>query len=294
MYDLVDRNKIIEVKYNDDIKYNQLIYVPNLNKDKKVRILVWLHGSILYDNQYSNIPHQMLSTIKSICKYCTNTNTIVLTPVLPRNVGKLRLDSQIMSQEVMIEDLIKDGTNFFTRPDLELIKMIDLMKLKLNLEGLKYHKKIFIGGVSAGGLFANRFSLLHPASVDKVALLLAGDYIYPISSYKGLTIGYPFGINDIDKISDNEFSIDKFKKIPYYLYVGDKDMNDPIEFELNYDRKLVDRYKLILGKDPVDRLKEYYKYLKSLQMNVNLDIGKNLGHEVADESKNKVFNFFMQ
>lgn len=65
-----------------------------------------------------------------------------------------------------------------------------------------------MNGYSASGVFAERFSLLHPDIIDTVCIGGASESIPVISDI----LDYPLGIKDFSKITGLSFDIDNYKK----------------------------------------------------------------------------------
>jgi hypothetical protein len=265
-----------------------------MREDTKYQILLWGHGSRSDYKDYQDIVEDVNGEIQNIFSIFDDQKTIILTPVLPRynnHKNNSKMDPQILSQEVMLDNF-PGSDDFCWRPDVEIVKMIDLLKKTLHDKKYQYKDALQIGGVSAGGQMANRFSLLYPNLIEKVVLLVAGDFIYPVNQYEGAILNYPFGINDINKIKSNQFDLKVFQKIPHYIYVGEEDMNDPIGYETNGDNQLTEMYKKVLGVNPVERTKKYASYLQTiLGMNIKLKIGAGLRHRITEERIRDVYRF---
>lgn len=212
----------------------------------------------------------------------------IIMPVLPRNRNtqdypERKMDSQIFTQETMgLVHEIKVN-ELYLRPDLEIKKIINNESEPMS--------KIIIGGISAGANMANRYSILHPANIIGVVLMLAGDFVYPVTTLGTIELHYPFGINGINELRDTNLDIDLFKQIPHMLCVGEFDTNpenDPLPFELNNNKEDIIKYQQLLGLTPTERTMHYHKFLKSFGMSNEIVVGKNMGHEINKELTTKV------
>lgn len=128
-------------------------------------------------------------------------------------------------------DWINRGWLNFTEEDLhrfdnfdeQIVKMIDFSIQFIKDEGYEVGPKVVMNGYSAAGSFASLFSALHPERVKAViAGGNGGEIFLPLSDYKGWTLDYPLGINDMPN-----FNYEEFKNIKRFYYVGEDDQNTP-------------------------------------------------------------------
>lgn len=280
----------------NNLKYGYFLHVPEGITEAK--ILLWGHGSSRFDVPYEQIAENVIGDIRRIINYCDEQKLIAIMPVLPRNYSSetypdYKLDAQVMTAEVMIKDLVK-GNEFYKRPDLEVIKILSQVKSYLQEHSIRVEDKIIVGGVSAGGSFANRFSLLHPNLVDIAILLISGDYIYPESELEGVKLNYPYGIADLNAISNQEYSLASFQKIKNIIFIGANDTDskfDALSYELNDNEEVINQYKKVIGANSVERTTKYTDYLKSKGVVVELEVGKDMGHQVNGWVMDFVFTF---
>lgn len=103
------------------------------------------------------------------------------------------------------------------RPDLDIVEIISKAKEIMEKEyNTKVNEKIFLNGYSSSGVFAQRFSLIHPELIDTVCIGGSSGSI-PIPN---TDLDYPLGIKNYEKLFGRSFNIEEYKKITFDYYVG--------------------------------------------------------------------------
>lgn len=168
------------------------------------------------------------------------------------------------------------------RIDLQLICMIDDAAERLSLKGINLDKEVLMTGFSASGMFANRFTVLHPERVQAAAIGHAGGWpIAPVGEWDGVKLRYPYGVWDIEEIVGEEFDIESFKSIPLYFYLGDKDTNDAVP-EFKY-----------FGDTPVERWPIAEEIYNSVGCSSQFVLYSGVEHERTEEMLEDVNTFFL-
>ena len=109
---------------------------------------------------------------------------------------------------------------------------IDSAKMKIEqITGKKVQDKIFLSGYSASGVFAQRFALVYPELINRVLIGGAVGTI-PVPSKK---IKFPIGIQDYIELFGREFDSNTYKQIQFAYYVGEKEAEEPGNFDINGD-----------------------------------------------------------
>ena len=158
-------------------------------------------------------------------------NAPLLVPVFPRSETDWRVYTHALDRDSM---LIADGP--LTRIDLQLLAMIADAREKLSAAGINVSEKSLLTGFSASGTFVNRFAALHPEHVRAVAAGgLNGIAIVPKSSIDGRALNYPLGIGDFESLTGREFPREQWLQVPQYLFMGEQDTNDAVEYDDGYD-----------------------------------------------------------
>jgi hypothetical protein len=220
----------------------------------------------------------------------------LLIMVMPRNCGSYpdyKMNTSSMVRWVMFHNPFdKPGYEFYKRPDREFIKVIDDFMSFLRDSGYTPYPKVFMTGFSGGGQQSNRFPVLHPGKVAATAIGGAQAFLYPVETWNGVTLTYPVGTYDIGQIPGNTYSLDVFKQIPHFVFIGADDTNDPVPHDDNYDRWQAYIINTYFGKNPVERTIKFADYLKSIGMQAQLKVYPGVGHEYTSQMIIDTFNFF--
>ena len=142
----------------------------------------------------------------------------LLVPVFPRY-------EDLYTQALDRAALLTQRENL-VRIDLQLIAMIDDAIERLAARGIKSNKKFFMIGFSASGAFVSRFSAIHPERIMAAAIGSPGGWpIAPVAQWWGHNMTYDLGISDLGAVAGTPFNLSEFKKVPLFLYLGDRDDN---------------------------------------------------------------------
>lgn len=284
------------IKPSDQIKYPYLLYVPEkLDRTRPVEVFLWGHGSQSANNVMDQAEEVKNTGIRhSILRGCDETGLILLTPILPLKQGEqIILDTQIMHRDTTVYQ--KDDPEqdiFFQRPDKEVLKMITQVNANLINSEYKTSKKVVVGGISAGANFANRFSMLYPHLVKAAVIMSAGNYMYPISEMDEVNLEYPFGTEDIRKITGSDFDLDLFKQIPHFVYIGEKDDNPgPLEYDASGRSGWATSMKSVLGTNRNQLDHNYVNFLKKLDMDITFVARDDLRHSPDNKVIQEMYEF---
>ena len=298
--------KIVLQNPTPEIKYSYYYYIPtSVKKMGSARFFLSTDGGPKYDKYEDLVKSLFLSRIVPFSKLAEQHGYVFIMPILPRNYGPkpaFKMGAQMFNRWTLLPAPF-DTTKyeFDKRPDLELLKIIDHLSGELAKNQIKVQKKVFMAGFSSGGVVANRFSILYPERIAAVAIGSAGVFMYPLSSWKGTELTYPVGIADVGKIPRPKITLNEFKKIPHFIFVGDQDLErghspvpeDPEKdneelFEKPQSRIIVKYF----GKTNVERAKKFNEYLRSIGMKPKFTLYNGFGHEYTDDMKRSIFDYF--
>jgi hypothetical protein len=133
---------------------------------------------------------------------------------------------QYLQREMFDDRFNTPECDFYYRTDLEYRKVIDEFLWLLEAKGYTPHQKVFMTGFSAGGLQTNLLRFLHTDLIAAVAIGAPTILTYPVDSWDGTIMNYPYGTADIDSLS-GMYSFELLKKIPHFLFAGANDTNIP-------------------------------------------------------------------
>jgi pimeloyl-ACP methyl ester carboxylesterase len=167
-----------------------------------------------------------------------------------------------------------------TRIDLQLLAMVRQASAALAGGGLRVDEKFLIQGYSASGMFANRFTALHPNWVKAAAIGSPGGWpIAPVADFAGETLPYPAGVADIEALTGHPFDSQAFKSVPQLFVLGSLDDNDSLDFRDGWEEEpalLVDR---LFGAGPLARWKPAEDLYRSAGVNARFVLVEGVGHD---------------
>jgi hypothetical protein len=177
-------------------------------------------------------------------------------------------------------DTLTTARQDLNRIDLQLLAMIDHARAKLASDGIQTDEKILIQGFSASGMFANRFTILHPDRVKAATIGSPGGWpIVPITSFNGESLTYPAGIADLESLNGTPFDLVTYNTIPQLIYMGSMDDNDSLDFTDGWDEpgaQLVDQ---LFGDDPLSRWEDAESVYREVGANVQFLLLDGIGHD---------------
>ena len=211
---------------NEEIVYSWFSYVPHgLDKDQINYILITgVHGGSTfgdYDAMTEESRRIAESTPRNGGSY---QDFVLLMPVIPRSATP-----HIYSVAFDLHSFSDWVDPFYQRADLKVNLMIDQLLYTLRVDGYNMADKVFIEGFSAGGMFAQRYALLHPDRVQAIAAgHCGGNFTLPEETYNGEPLNWPVGINNYESLVGYEFDRSEYKKIPQFIYIGGLDTENSI------------------------------------------------------------------
>lgn len=211
-----------------------------------------------------------------------------LVPVFPRPSLKPLTYTHALDRDVMLEK-----SNELKRLDLQLLEMISDAKNILKVLTIEVEDKIFMSGFSASATFTNRFSFLHPDKIQALAIGgFNGELMFPQNKINSVKLNYPIGINDFEKLFKQKFDFETYKSIPQFIYMGQLDDNDAVQYDDAYNKK---ERKIIndnIGATVQKRYLECQKvYLKS-NINATFKTYEKVGHWTTSNMNLDVIKFF--
>lgn len=213
----------------------------------------------------------------------------LLVPVFPRPSSLDALYTHSLDRDTI---LISEGP--LKRLDLQLLAMITDARERLAALGHIVNQKILLNGFSASGLFANRFTFLHPEAVAAAAYGGVNAFIMlPVTELDSQPLDFPLGLADFAKISGHPFDRATFATIPQFAYMGEKDTNDAVVHRDAYsdgDQALI--FKL-LGRTLIpDRWKAVEAVYQKEHLPVQFKTYEGMGHGTDGKINGEVAEFY--
>lgn len=289
---------------NEKIAYHWYSYIPEgLDKKKPCFILIsGQHGNTPNENyMYDDLIAETYKLAESRTYWAEVYKYVILTPVIPRNrvphIYSVAFDKNCFLEDHIVTNQAIDS--FYKRPDLKVNLMIDELKRLVELEGYTVANKVFVEGFSAGGMFTQRYCLLHP---DRVQAATAGhnggSLTLPGADYSGSDMNWPVGINDFYSLTGVEFNLEEYKKVPQFIYIGDRDNDASTVYWTHEHGGLFSQTQIdfLIQKfgdtDPL-RLKNQSDFLADMGCNVQFKSYEGFSHaDFIPESITDTFEFF--
>lgn len=214
----------------------------------------------------------------------------VLMPVFPRPATDWKIYTHALDRDSLLTN-----KQAYSRHDLQLIAMIDDARRRLKNENLKFDKRVLINGFSAQGMFANRFTFLHPGRVKAAVIGSPGGWpIAPAVSYKEKSLRYPIGVSDFKSVSGGKLDIAKLRKVPLFIFLGDKDDNDSVVFGDSYDDEDKELILPLFGQKPVDRWEISKTLYQVAKLNAEFKLYPGIGHTVSPQMRDDIRAFLLK
>lgn len=284
---------IIEKSPDKGFFNDYILFIPKGTKlNKKTFLLVEPNNTgKLNDSMEVHKKHAIdIASVSSVGNnISTELKIPILVPIFPRPASKPYTYTHALDRDVMLEKATE-----LKRLDLQLLEMIKDSKNVLKALNIEVEEKIFMSGFSASGTFTNRFSFLHPDKIQACAMGgFNGELMLPQNSVNGIKLNYPIGTNDFEKLFKQKFDFETYKSIPQYIYMGQLDENDAVQFDDAYsyqERKIINDN---IGATVQNRYVECQKYYVKSNINATFKTYENVGHWTTSNVNLDVIKFFL-
>jgi len=214
-------------------------------------------------------------------KIADELGVVLLVPAFIRR-GE---DWQIYTHALDRDTLITERTDL-RRIDLQMIAMIDHARVELTAMGIQTDEKILIQGFSASGMFANRFTILHPERVKAATIGSPGGWpTVPVASFNGKQLPYPAGISDLESLTNIHFDAVAYNAVHQLIYMGATDDNDSLDSTDGWDKKDAQLVDGLFGADPLSRWEAARLIYQQAGTNVQFLLIEGLGHDRRGSQK---------
>lgn len=214
----------------------------------------------------------------------------VLMPVFPRPKTDWRIYTQALDRDSMVT-----AKKEYRRLDRQMLAMIDNARARMRTDGLRVDKRVLINGFSAQGMFANRFTFLHPDRVKAAVIGSPGGWpIAPVAKFAGKDLRYPIGVADLKLVAGKKLDLKRLRRVPLFVFMGDKDENDSVPFDDSYDASDRQLINPLFGSKPVDRWETSKKLYADAGLNVEFKLYPGVAHTVTPAMRNDITAFLMK
>ncbi len=274
---------------DEEIPYHWYSYVSSgLSKTEPVYILVTGIRAELSDD-YDGTVNIAKGEIQDRRFLAQREGYILLVPHIPRPAT-----NHIYVPAFAREVFLKSTNELFQRPDLKITLMIDQLTAELRQDGYDVQDKVFLEGFSIGGMFAQRYAILHPERVQAISAGAPGGALtLPESSFDGTEINWPAGLGDFEILTGYSFNAEAYSQIPQFIYVGENDMNTTLAWagEL-WQASQIDFIESNFGNTPAEIVENQCTYLQGIGYNITYKIYPNVEHRQIDEAWDDLLLFF--
>ncbi len=220
----------------------------------------------------------------------TNLKIPLLVPIFPRPDSKPLVYTHALDRDVIFEK-----EKELIRIDLQLIAMIKNAQDVLKDNEVLIYDKIFMNGFSASATFTNRFLFIHPEKVKAAAMGgFNGELMLPLAKYENNVFNYPLGINDFKNTFKKDCNLTVLKKIPQYIYMGEDDQNDAVQFDDAYNNIERNTINLTLGSKVQERWINCQNIYKEQDFSAEFKTYENVGHWTTSSINLEVSKFFLK
>jgi len=285
---------VLKIEPRPDLGFHFPYYLripKGLNANETGYLLVETNNTGNNDTLSHHEKGAYLETIRNSLgsSLCTKLKIPFLVPVFPRSTTDWKIYTHAFDRDAA---LIREGD--WKRLDLQLIAMTEHAKTVLKKSGIMVREKILLNGFSASGTFANRFTLIHPERVAGVACGgINGIPVLSIAKLGNTALKYPIGISDFEQLFGIKFNLEAYRKVPQYIYMGEKDSNDAVLFDDGYskrERKII--FKKLGRVMMPDRFRKCETVYVQNKINSTFTIYPGIWHETDKKVFTDVIDFF--
>lgn len=202
-------------------------------------------------------------------------------------------DWQIYTHALDRDSLITERPDL-RRPDLQLLAMVDQARAALAAENVLMQERFLIQGFSASGMFANRFTLLHPGRVLACAAGSPGGWpLAPVAQMGDEWLPYPAGVGDLELLTGAAFDLAAFRAVPKLLVLGSLDDNDSLDFRDGWEEAPAAQVDRLFSADPVARWAAAERLDRAAEAGTRFLLVEGVGHE-RKRLQNHTTAFFRQ
>lgn len=173
----------------------------------------------------------------------------LLVPAFSRPATGWQVYTHALDRDVLTTDRRE-----LARLDLQLIAMIDAARAEFAARGLATRERVLIQGFSASGMFANRFTALHPERVLAAVVGSPGGWpLVPVAAVGTDSLAYPAGVADLEALTGRAFDAAAFCAVPQLFVMGALDDNDSVDFRDGWDEGPAAQIDRLFGDEPQAR-----------------------------------------
>lgn len=283
----------VEAQPAKGFAYPYYLYVPKAVREpagasKKHTLLVIPNNAGKLSDDLTVHEEDVKRRIKNNAQLADRIGVVLLTPVFPRPQTDWQIYTHALDRDSMLT-----GKKELARFDLQLVAMIDDARARFAGEKLRFGERVLMLGFSASGMFANRFTFLHPKRVKAAAVGSPGGWaIAPAASFKGKTLRYPIGTNDFQSVSGKKLDLRSLRRVPLFMFLGGEDDNDSVVFRDSYEKEDEELIFALFGRTPVERWEISQQLYRAGKLDAEFRLYPKVKHAVTKEMMEDILAFF--
>ena len=256
------------------------VYVSSEARDKAARgEKVWLLVQPNNTGYPSDDPDDHLGDARTMSfsrhRIAGELGAVLLVPAFNRPMTNWQVYTHALDRDTLTTD-----DQELARPDLQLIAMMERLRRQLKQEGITLHQKILLQGYSASGMFANRFTVLHPDLVYAVTAGSPGGWpVAPVANSGGESLHWPAGIADVEALTGKPFDLAAYRDVHQLIYMGSLDENDSLDFTDGWDLEAAAQVDRLFGETPLARWPAIQALYKSVTDNADFLLVEGVAHD---------------
>ena len=273
--------------------YPYYLYVPKALREaggakKKRTMLVIPNNSGKLSDDFAVHEEDVKRKMKQNAPVADRMGVALLMPVFPRPQTDWRVYTHALDRDSMLT-----AKKEYARFDLQLLAMIDDARARFARGKVNFDDRVLMLGFSASGMFANRFTFLHPKRVKAAAVGSPGGWaIAPAASFKEKTLRYPIGAGDFKTVSGKKLDLKRLREVPLFMFLGGEDDNDSVVFRDSYEKEDEELIFALFGKTPVERWGMSKTLYGESRLNAEFRLYPNVKHTVTKEMMEDILAFF--
>ncbi len=209
----------------------------------------------------------------------------LLVPAFVRPAEDWRIYTHALDRDVLTTERVD-----LARLDLQLVAMLEAASRHLQARGNLVRRRVLIQGFSASGMFANRFTLLHPDRVLACAAGSPGGWpVAPLEAWspegrhgeesEQLPLPYPAGVADLEALVGSPLDAAGFAAVPQLFVLGALDDNDSLDFGDGWDPEHAELVERLFGATPLERLDDAERLYAAAGVDARFLLVEGVGHD---------------
>jgi len=286
--ELLQPRRIVQHPPTADNPYAFYSYFPrSAVSNEEVWLAVWPHGGAFYSTDYSVHKTQARVQLSRLIEYSEQYRMAIVVVAIP-NTWDLYVHSLHTGTFTTTDEMLR-------RPDLKLIDAVWNQYIPLiQTAGLTVNERVLMLGYSSPGMFAHRFTMLHPSRVKAVWLGGEAPAPLPAEELYGYPLDYPLGIRNLEALTGDSFDFETYRMIPHFICVGENDVK-PENDTTTGTSIFTEEQRLFIrshfGRTNPQRIEFFYEYLVSAGVPAEFRLYRGVGHQLLSYMLHDAFDF---